>query len=127
MKKVYESSEKTYDDSLGGCPLGLTQQLESRGYHVVLSKDLPDEPKVERCELVCVGGAVRYHRFGTPDTILHWAESDPDFAGFEFADGSIDVHPWRKMYTAKWNEAMHKLDTTQDGDLIHAKYVLFRK
>jgi hypothetical protein len=124
-------SKKVYYET-GGVDLGhllhgpVLRYYEDNGYHVVISKDIPDEPKVERREITIRHSSLTYDE-GPYECGLHLAIDSPDFAGFEFEDGTVDVSPWRKK--SPCISCFPSIMPVKDSDrpIEHAKYVLFRK
>ena len=120
MKKVcYETGVSQYRcDQVRASELNTAHLLEDRGFHVVLSKDEPEKPEIERLPLIvkdCVLQCLRAAWIYVDVCIRH-----PDFAGFEFEDGDVLVSPWRlDPFDAHRFRRVGKID--------HAKYVLFRR
>lgn len=140
MKKVVYESGSVGGETLGGMTFDLVLKIQNLGYQVKLSRDVPDEPKVERCEILngrCEPIPLKTY---LNDPFLHYARhtdsagtkrpihvavSDPDFEGFEFEDGMVSVVPWRIMNKTSIKQP---IISTKDniGAIEHAKYVLFR-
>jgi hypothetical protein len=104
------------------------EALEADGLSVMVTQRVPDEPKVERCE---IRGAMflNFHRAEQPTLCLSDALDVSDFAGFEFADGQVDVQPWRRngnlMFCGIPTQPPIVIPSAQEME--HAKYVLFRR
>ncbi len=99
--------------------------MESLGYHVTISREEPEKPEIERCEIGS-DDLLGFRTFGyrhtfdplfpSPRQPISGALDSPAFAGFEFADGAVGMVPWRVT-----------LDGLRPRPPEHAKYVLFRK
>jgi hypothetical protein len=123
---VYDSEATQYvHDSISDDMLKLIRACCMNRLSIVIYKDITDEPKVERCEIVNgAGNKLKYTRAGQPQVAwLSDAFDDQDFAGFEFADGSISISQWRRKY----NSSLTALEVPRAPFSEHAVYVLFRK
>ena len=119
MKKiVYETDNNS---SVGfGTQMIRVSELERSGFHVVVSKDVPDDPKIERCEIIATGD-LHYTRGKSIPLSVGQAIDDPHFAGFEYASGFISNNPWSRSV-----ENERCIEHTRRTFDEHAKYVLFR-
>jgi hypothetical protein len=131
MKKV------VYDSDSGICVSGelsasmvkLMGACSIEQLHVTISKDIPDDPKVERCEIIENHGCLEFitdnvQRYNGTARGIRVVPEMATFAGFEFADGKVRANPW--LWTSPNGE--HTLDYSVSGSEwtpTHAKYVLF--
>lgn len=130
MKKiVYETGATQYDAEFI-TPLSLQpiHRMEACGATVVITKDIPDEPKVERCEIVDILNLeqlVYRDNQRHEDAPLSEAINEPAFSGFEFENGDVGITPWRIML--KPDVASGLVFGSNPTYIEHAVAVLFRK